>query len=127
MIPRVLRFALVIAILPLLLGADSITLTKAIPNPGNPPTPQLVEDQGTYTLANLFVGILARATNTATKQINSIEATIGKDKQGNPTFTWDGTLQVVKGNYDCDGVLQTTDGKGNTFYKFSNVQNVNVN
>jgi hypothetical protein len=118
----VLRFALVIAIVPFLLGADSITINTATPNPNN--TPQTVKEDGTYTLTDDFASLSGMAKNTKTMQINQIGATVGKDGQGN--LTWTATLQVVAGNYDCYGMLGTKDNNGKLTFIASPAINVNV-
>src|SRR5262249_39559493 len=119
---RVLRFAFVIAIVPFLLGADAITITDATPNPNK--QPQTVKEDGTYTLSDTFASLAGLAKNTKTMQLNQIGATIGKDNQGN--LTWTATLQVVAGNYDCYGMLGTKDNNGKMSFIASTAINVDV-
>jgi hypothetical protein len=108
-------------ILPGVTLADSITLTTAVGNPQG--SSQTLQETGGYT-ANTYLYILAKAKNRATQQISSIGATKDKPNAGN----WQGTLQLVVGNYDCWGELHSRDGEGNEVITTSNtIASVGVN
>ncbi len=125
MIRRVLRFGLVIAIVPFLLGADTIALNTATGNPGG--QAQKLEEDGNYTVdpANMLLNVNANAKLVVNGQLTQLPASLGQDQQGN--LTWTATLSLAAGNYDCYGILYTKNNRGVLNRTQSNIiQNVNV-
>jgi len=122
---RVLCFVLLVAILPLLLGADSIALNTATGNPNG--QAQKLEEDGNFTVdpANMLLNINSNAQLVVNGQLTQLPAGTGKDKQGN--LTWTATLSLAAGNYNCWGILYTKNNRGMVTRTQSNIiQNVNV-
>jgi hypothetical protein len=122
---RTIKMSLCLAVL-LLLGSgsnddtlDAILESFVTANPAG--TGQFMSGTGSYTVApaNTFQMVQFRGYNTRTQQLNGIAATVTKD------FIWDGTLQVVAGNYDAYGVLFTL-RNGRINQTKSNVVNTDV-
>lgn len=115
---RIARIVLAVAAVVVFAGADTITLVNLTANPKG--KAQTLYGDGAYTVdpANTFSQIIFYGSNTGTGQLNSIPA--------NPVAgTWDGTLQVVAGNYDGYAIIYTSGG-GVINRTKSNVKNVNV-
>ena len=100
--------------LPFLLGANTISITKAVPNPGGNPNQVYGEGTCFWDTGSLFIGTIFKAKLLSNGQINSL--TVTEDKTPTP-WTWNGKLLVAPGIYDCFATLVYKDAKGMVQYQ----------
>lgn len=95
------RFALfVLVFLPLLMGADTITLKNF-----TSPKAQMLDGNGEYDFIVKAVAVAFHAQEQKTGQVSSTLANFANKK-------WDGQLFVVAGTYDGWAVLHYENAKG---------------
>ncbi len=108
------------------LGADTISLNNAIPNPKDQngmPQPNKLYGDGDYSIdpnntpKSPPVSFYAQETTTKQTTYNSADINAGK---------WSKTLDVVPGTYDCWGVVYSISKKGVYNITISNMKRVTV-